>query len=40
MPIDWTVILADNIVGYILDQSSIGEAIRSKLSPDPERRAL
>jgi len=40
MPIDWAVILADNIVGYILDQSSIGEAIRSKLSPDPARRAF
>lgn len=33
-------IIADNVLGYVLDQSHIGEAIREKLKPDAAKLAL
>src|SRR6266849_4223061 len=40
MAIAWTAIIADNIIGYLLDQSGIGEAIHQMLCRDPEKQAL
>ncbi|GHO98495.1 NTPase [Reticulibacter mediterranei] len=40
MAIEWTSIIIDNVIGYILDQSGIGEEIRSKLRRNPVKGAL
>ncbi len=42
--LEWLVaalpILADNVLGYTLDQSGLGEKLREKLKPDTEKIAL
>src|SRR3989440_12784864 len=39
--LEWLIpIIIDNIFGYILDQSGIGDWIRSKFEPDPIKDAL
>ena len=39
--LEWLIpIIVDNIFGYILDQSGIGDWIRSKFEPDPVKDAL
>jgi hypothetical protein len=40
MTIEWAAIIADNIIGYVLDQSGIGEAVRNALRRNPEKQAL
>ncbi len=40
MAIDLTAIIVDHIVGYILDQSGVGEVIRGILRRDPQQRAF
>jgi HEAT repeat protein len=40
MTIEWAAIIADNIIGYVLDQSGIGETVRNALRRNPEKQAL
>jgi hypothetical protein len=40
MPADWVIqLIVNNVFGYLLAQSSIGEAVRSKLLRDPVKQA-
>lgn len=40
MTIELAAIIADNIIGYVLDQSGIGDAARQALRRTPEKQAL
>ncbi|HEY6284176.1 MAG TPA: HEAT repeat domain-containing protein [Ktedonobacteraceae bacterium] len=40
MTIEWAAIIADNIIGYVLEQSGIGESVRNALRRNPEKQAL
>src|SRR5260370_2335184 len=40
MAIAWASIIVDNVIGYVLNQSGIGEEIRNKLHGDPVKKAL
>lgn len=40
MTIEWAAIIADNIIGYVLDQSGIGETVRNALRRNPEKQAV
>ncbi len=40
MAIAWASIIVDNVIGYVLNQSGIGEELRNKLHGDPVKKAL
>src|SRR6266702_5215373 len=40
MTIEWLTIIVDNVFGYVLEQSGIGEYVRDKLKRDPAKKAF
>jgi hypothetical protein len=40
MTIEWTSIIIDNVIGYLLDRSGLGEEIQRKLRYDPIKKLL
>lgn len=40
MAISWASMIADHLMGYLLDQSGIGDAVRTHLRRDPQKRAF
>ncbi len=41
MPAEWVIpLIVDNVFGYLLDQSGLGEAVRNRLRPDPVKQAF
>jgi hypothetical protein len=41
MPAEWIIpLIVDNVFGYLLDQSGLGEAVRNRLRHDPVKQAF
>src|SRR5713101_1230092 len=41
MPAEWVIpLIIDNVFGYLLDQSGLGETVRTRLSHDPIKQAF
>lgn len=41
MPAEWVIsLIVDNVFGYLLEQSGLGEAVRNRLRPDLVKQAF